>query len=348
MNVETEGVFDSSHFDLFLVDKFVKLAMRNAMSIMMDYVWVPGHLRTLNDFILFFRGDFATSILSLLSNDRQSEALNVLLLSLQSVTNGSLYTNKLTGEHLLDRIDLQMKTGLDKSNVQLSYKVDSPLNFLLNPESISNYRRISQILWKLKCCEYHLSDNWKKSRQQFSFDFDSRLSRLQNTLRHLILTTIHTLNEFVSTDVILVSGRKLEDSMKNVSDIDELLELHQKHIRNLMKSTLLTDEFIEIQNAFGLILDTANKFNDLEDEIESIYDNYIDEIQNTDKFEEESEVIIQRMKNDLSDAYFQIEGLKEEFQNRVNELYELAAQGSNSLELQRLELRLLFCCENKL
>ena len=77
-------------------------------------------------------------------------------------------------------------------------------------------------------------------------------------------------------------------------------------------------------------------------------DNYIDEIQSIDNFEEESEAIIQRMKSDLSDAYFQIEGLNEEFQTRVSGLYELAAQGTDSVELQRLELRLLFCCENKL
>ena len=200
----------------------------------------------------------------------------------------------------------------------------------------------------LKCCENHLSANWKKSRQQISFDFDSKLSRLQSKLRHSILTTIHTLNEFVYKYVILVSGCQLEDSIKNIHDIDDLLVLHQNHVKNLMRNTLLTDEFIEFQNAFGLILETANKFNDLEDEIESIYDNYIDEIQSTDNFEEESEAIIQRMKSDLSDAYFQIEGLNEEFQTRVSGLYELAAQGTDSVELQRLELRLLFCCENKL
>jgi len=111
----SEGEFEGRKFTTDLVSGFSAQAMKNAMKIMMEHVWVPGHLRTLNDFILFFRGDFASALFQTLCGDRRSEALNALLVPLKLCTSGAAYTNRVTGERLMERIDLQMKATTNRT-----------------------------------------------------------------------------------------------------------------------------------------------------------------------------------------------------------------------------------------
>jgi hypothetical protein len=161
----SEGNFEGREFSLRLVNIFYSEAMRYAMRILMESVWIPGHLRALHDFILFFRGDFASTLFSILSNERWAESLNLLVIPLQACAPGASSTNKLTGEKLTERIDLQIKTALDHASMKLVYRVDSPLDTLFDPESLANYRKLSKLLWRFKCCEYHLTARWRTAKR---------------------------------------------------------------------------------------------------------------------------------------------------------------------------------------
>jgi hypothetical protein len=140
--IPSEGNFEGREFSLRLVNIFYSEAMRYAMKILMESVWISGHLRTLHDFILFFRGDFASTLFAILTNERWSESLNLLVIPLQACATGEAYTNGVTGEKLTDRIDLQIKTALDQASMKLSYRVDSPLDTLFDPESLANLPKI--------------------------------------------------------------------------------------------------------------------------------------------------------------------------------------------------------------
>jgi hypothetical protein len=90
---------------------FYSEAMRCAMRILLESVWISGHLRMLHDSILSFRGDLASRLFDILTNERESEALNPRIIPLQAYSTGTIYTNRLTGKKLADRIDFQIKTG---------------------------------------------------------------------------------------------------------------------------------------------------------------------------------------------------------------------------------------------
>jgi hypothetical protein len=344
--IPSEGVFEGKQFSLQLVPVFSDEAMRNAMRIMTEYVWLAGHVRALHDFILFFRGDFASALFRNLNSDRRGDTLNLLLIPLQSCTNGISYTNRVTGERLTDRIDLQIKSIVDQTSMRLSYKVDSPLDSVFDPESMVNYRRLSQLLWKLKCCEYRLTANWKKARHQLLLSIignDGGLSRRQNIVRHKLLTTVRALNEFVSTDVVLASGKELESWISKVSDFDDLVKRHRIHVNGLMKGTLLATDFIEHYNALGLLTETMNRYADLEDEIEGIIEKMIDDIEDAENFDEDGDRYMKRIRDDLADAAFHVSQLNSEFDDRLEALFALASRKDSPSELQRLELRLMFC-----
>jgi hypothetical protein len=260
-----------------------------------------------------------------------------------------IYTNRITGEKLTDRIDLQIKTALDQTSMRLSYKVDSPLDTLFDPESVRNYGRLSQFLWRLKCCEYHLTANWKKARHQTVLTLvgdDSGLARRQIAVRHKLLTTIRALNEFFSTDVVLASGRGLEASIAEASDIDTLIKKHHLHVNGLMKGTFLSNDSLEHHNAIGLLIETINLYADLEDEIEETINRMLDEIESAENFEEEGDAFIRRIRNELADEAFQISQVNHEFDDRLDAVYRLTARRDAPTELQRLEVRLQFCIQS--
>ena len=344
--IVSEGCFEGKEFNMSLVNVFSAEAMKNTMKIMMDYVWIPGHLRTLNDFVLFFRGDFAVSLFTTINSERRSEALNALLIPLQSCTNGLYYTNKTTGEKLTDRIDLQMKSSYNETSVKLSYTVDSPLNFVFDPESMANYRRLSQLLWKFKCCEYHLTANWKRKKHQTVLAIvgeDNGLSRTLSSVRHKMLTTVRALNEFISTDIVLSNGKDLMESLSSIHDLDTLITKHRMHVNTLMRGTLLANDFLEHQNALGLLIETINKYADLEDEIESIIDRMLDDIEHAENFDEEGDAFIQRIHEELADAKYQVYLVNSDFEERVEKLHALTSRKDAPNELRRLNIRLAFC-----
>lgn len=344
--VETESKFDGERFELKFVDQFAKQAMKNAIIIMKDFVWISGHLKTLNDFILYNRGDFSSSLYQHLFGENKSDSLNVLTETLQFVTDGGSYTNPLTKEKLIDRIDFKMKTQVDQE-IKLAYKVNAPLDSILDPESLSNYYQLSQLIWKLKCSEFVLNSNWKRSKRQDLADYDEyeRISRKQNIVRHSMLTTIRAINEFISTDVILSNVQKLNEAFRKADDFDNLLKLHTHHVNTLMKNTLMTNEFADHQNALKSLLDVIKQFNDLEEEIENTYDLLTDALSGDADggISADASAAIERIIDDLNEDEERITDLNNEFNEKLSELYKLTSGKATSIELQQLELRILFC-----
>jgi hypothetical protein len=345
----SEGNYEGREFSLRLVNTFYSEAMRYAMRILMESVWISGHLRTLHDFILFFRGDFASTLFSILSNERWAESLNLLAIPLQACAPGSSYTNKETGEKLTDRIDLQIKTALDHASMKLSYRVDSPLDTLFDPESLANYRKLSQFLWRFKCCEYHLTAGWRKAKRQQILSLigdHSNLSRRQNMVRHRMLTTIRAFNEFFSTDVVLSGGRILEAQVPEIHDIDTLIRRHHLHVNGLMKGTFLTDEFLAHRDAIGRLVQTVDLYAELEDEIDTLIDRMLDRIEDSEDFADEGDTLIRKFKAEVEDVAHQVSQLGHEFDDRLDAVYALASRKEAQTELQRLEVRLKYCIGN--
>ena len=351
--VETESHFSGKKFEMKFIDQYSKQSMKNVMIVIQDYVWISGHLKTLNDFILFFRGDFSSSLFRLLTSDRKSETLNVLIETLRAITSGTSYTNSKTKEKLIDRIDFQMKSRIDQSSIKLTYRVDSPLDSIFDPESLNNYYTISQLIWKLKCSEFYLSSNWKRSRRPNSDFIDGydRISRLQNIIRHSMLTTVRAINEFISTDVIHSSCQHFNQYLSKANDFDDLLKQHREHVNSMMRNTLLTNEYINLQGALARLLEIISNFNQFENEFENAYDAILESLMGNDDFqtyfdddpEETPEDKFTRILRFIKKSSKKLKYIGIEFNNRLNELYQLTSENSSSIELQRLELRLLLC-----
>ena len=163
-----------------------------------------------------------------------------------------------------------------------------------------------------------------------------------------MLTTIRAINEFISTDVILSNCQKFNEAFEKTDDFDSLLKLHRSHVNAMMRNTLMTNEFSEHQNALGGLLEVINNFNELEKEIENNYDRLFDELSdNNDNSMVDTDAIINRIIADLGEENERISEISAEFDEKLGALYKLSSGKANSIELQRLELRLLFCMPRK-
>jgi hypothetical protein len=158
-----------------------------------------------------------------------------------------------------------------------------------------------------------------------------------------MLTTIRAFAEFFSTDVVIAGGKDLESKLPMIHDIDTLIKKHHLHVNSLMKGTLLTNEFLDHQNAIAMLVEAVNRYAALEDAIEGIIDQMLDRIDDSENFAEDGDVLIHRFREELQDSAYQVSQILREFDDRLDAVYSLASRKDAPAELQRLEVRLSFC-----
>lgn len=331
-------------FDLSMVPKYSRHAMDAMMFLMMNTVWIPGHMKVIYDFLLFSRGEFASAIFKTFSTKmHKDDGASLLKKSLKAVTNGLLYTNPETGENLLDKIDLQIKNIalLSPQTISLSYKVEAPEDAILDEASISRYLRMSQLIWKLKCIEMQLSSNWKiaQKAENLSDFWTPELLRNLDLCRHIMLFTVHSITEYFQLDIILCRRTEFEQQMENEHDFDQLFRLHRTHIKRLMTGLLLSSELKDQYGAFGDLITTCVKFINFESDISRKIDDILDNIANCSDFDEN---FIDAIREDVEEIGNINREMIIEFQNCVEILYNSLSDAPNVLELKYLELRLRF------
>ena len=353
--LKTEGVWNSKNgekFDIPMVNYYAQEAMKNAMNLLMKFVWVPGNLQTIYSFLLFNRGDLALELYRSCFTSVKGGVTSVLHRSLhQLIDNYRASINPITKENLTHRIDISIdkvpEEEIDPLEISLTYNIDSPLDMVCDPKSMRNYKQLSQLLWRLKCCEFRLNACWKRARlpsflaevQEVGFD------RLQNGMRHTMIITIRAINEFLSTDVVLSGHHQLLADLDKAEDIDSVLKIHQVHMNHLMKNTLLTKTFSKQRKALFEMIQIIFQYNDLEDELENLNDDLVNKMLNDSISDQGNDAIafIDQMRKNLSDLTYQLKDVYDDFNQKLLDLYYLIHESDDSMELQRLKFRLLFC-----
>ncbi|KAK4054302.1 Microtubule-nucleating Tub4p (gamma-tubulin) complex component [Microbotryomycetes sp. JL221] len=214
------------------------------------------HLAGLKDFLLLGKGDFIETLMENLgpSLDRPANLLyrHNLTATLETALRHSMTTSTSTlfdQNDVVRRLDARMlefnqgEIGWDVFT--LEYKVDSPLDTVLDPKSMLGYQRMFKHLWFIKRVEYNLnliqrrlitsSKNLFKKLKNLNQDFHSTRLSLQQ-----MLFFVKQFQYYCHLEVIGCSWQSFEQFVsKRSGDLDSLIEAHQTYLERLISKALL-------------------------------------------------------------------------------------------------------------
>ena len=224
------------------------------------------HLKALKAYLLLGQGDFADQLMeSLLTNlSRPANTLyrHNLTATLEAAVRSS--NARYDPPDVLRRLDARMmeyshgEIGWDVFT--LEYKVDAPIDTVIDPESMEKYLKIFHHLWKMKRVEGALSESWNRiacgarsflgpaikgvrRRSSAHSDVLERLEREWHQIRIVLSEMIHFIRQlqaFCQLEVIECSWKELMDFVtKKEGDLDGLIQAHRNYLDRMVKKVLL-------------------------------------------------------------------------------------------------------------
>lgn len=335
-------------FELSMVDYYATESMKSLMSMMMKVVWIPGHLKVVQDFILFARGDFASVLYKNFNESVDGDAPTLLLQAIHSITQSNDYTNPITKEVLTDRIDMQKKWSVQPTAPEalIVYLVNPPIDAFLGKSVLDQYDLIGHLIWKLKCCECQLGFDWRNARQLQMMEVVGFKSRVFCVLRHLMVYTIRTLLEYLSTDIILVNWKLMETKMNQTDNFDELFDIHKEYLSNLLKGSFQTTEFEDQKKAVDELCHTIGEFTDIEQEFEAIYLSILNQMKKNEKWMKRENPFFTKTIQEIQELNQRVREIYGQFNEQLAGFYLLSYDNTESIQMNQLEVRLRSCVAN--
>lgn len=226
------------------------VASQRLFSVFFTKFRLLDHLRALKDYLMLGKGDFVEILMETLGPSLSKPANTLYRHDLTATLETALKGSTSARDHpdTLRRLDARMleftQGELGWDVFTLEYKVEAPLDTVLDPKAMDSYSKMFKHLWQIKRVEYSLSQIWRRLMtgartflrvQGLGFDFhQTRIS-----LGEMIFF-IRQLQYYCHLEVIGCSWQVLEEFVeKKEGDLDSLIEAHRTYLQRLVTKALL-------------------------------------------------------------------------------------------------------------
>ena len=132
---------------------------------------------------------------------------------------------------------------------QLDYRVNdlAPLSTIFTQEVMNDYLKIFSFMWKLKKIQHSLSLAWGETmanRTAFSRlpgDLQSKFHRF-NLAHHEMAHFVQNVHNYILVEVLESAWTVFLQKLKAAADLDELIILQRKFVRDILDKALLSDQ----------------------------------------------------------------------------------------------------------
>ncbi|KAF9567322.1 gamma-tubulin complex, DGRIP91/SPC98 component [Agrocybe pediades] len=234
------------------IDAAYQLASQRLFEVFIDKFKLLDHLSALKSFLLLGHGDFADQLMETLgpslSRPAQSLYRHNLTANLETAIRSSNAQKDPTD--VLRRLDARMleyshgEIGWDVFT--LEYKVDPPLDTVLDNGAMEKYLKLFRHLWQMKRIEKALDTGWLRvtgSARTFIQlpEYESEWHKIRVTL-HEMIHFIRQLEAYCRLEVIECSWNSLLEFLnKKDGDLDALIEAHRSYLERTTKKILLVN-----------------------------------------------------------------------------------------------------------
>ncbi|KAF7355351.1 Spindle pole body component [Mycena sanguinolenta] len=232
------------------IDAAYQIASHRLFDVFLDKFNLLDHLRALKHYLLLGHGDFADQLMEALgpSLTRPANALfrHNLTATLETAIRSSNAQND--PPDVLRRLDARMleyshgEIGWDVFT--LEYKVDAPIDTVLDPDSMVKYLKLFNHLWQMKRIEGALNVGWMRiAGGARTFLRVPELDPQWHQIRIVMAEMIHFMRQmqaYCQLEVIECSWKVLLDFLnKKEGDLDAMIEAHRAYLDRMVKKVLL-------------------------------------------------------------------------------------------------------------
>ncbi|KAG1754022.1 gamma-tubulin complex, component 3 [Suillus paluster] len=232
------------------IDSAYNTASARLFEVFTEKFRLLDHLSALKHYLLLGYGDFAEQLMEALGPSLARPANTLYRHNLTATLETAIRTSSAQNDppDVLRRLDARMleythgELGWDVFT--LEYKVDAPLDTLLDPGSLEKYKRIFAHMWAMKRVEGALSSGWMKVAG--AGRVGGRLEELEYDWHQIRITTsemIHFMRQmqaYTQLEVIECSWKGLmEFFAKREGDLDAMIDAHQLYLDRMVKKVLL-------------------------------------------------------------------------------------------------------------
>uniref|UniRef100_A0A182JPY8 Gamma-tubulin complex component n=1 Tax=Anopheles christyi TaxID=43041 RepID=A0A182JPY8_9DIPT len=258
--------FDQSYIDE--IEEAYNFASSSLLNLIMNKYDLMGRLLSVKRYFLLQQGDFITEFMDAVEEDlrKNVDTLHpIRLANLLDVTLG-LSSAKYDEYHddlktmllpygivtqiskIVNNEDAFVDTLSDTSQLKgiecftFTYKAQWPVSIVLNLWTISKYQMIFRQLFYLKYVERILCRVWIANNETRQFAPNpAKLYRSAFTLRQKMLIAIQSFESYMMIEVIEPNWHIFYQNMKQVKNIDDVMNYHQDFLDQCLKNCMLTE-----------------------------------------------------------------------------------------------------------
>ncbi|EZA59060.1 gamma-tubulin complex component 2 isoform X2 [Ooceraea biroi] len=252
------------------IDRAYSEAARKLLEVLMKENDLMGRLRSVKSYFLLAQGDFVVQFMNLCEAELNKSMYDVVLHRLASLLEVALrmstadsdpYKDDLKPELLPYDLQYQMfrilsiqtrdekeyclqagKTLTGLEAFVFNYDVKWPVSLIINRKAIACYQMLFRQLFYCKHVERQLCRVWVSNKIAKTFTHEVAMAYRQAfSLRQRMLDCIQHLEYYMMVEVVEPNWVKFINKMSKVSNVDDVLSVHQDLQDCYLKECMLTD-----------------------------------------------------------------------------------------------------------
>ncbi|TFK43488.1 gamma-tubulin complex DGRIP91/SPC98 component [Crucibulum laeve] len=232
------------------IDAAYRVASHRLFEVFLDKFKLLDHLSALKNYLMLGHGDFSDQLMDALGPSLAKPANTLyrhnLTATLETAIRSSNAQND--GTDVLRRLDARMleyshgEIGWDVFT--LEYKVDAPIDTVLDPDSMEKYLKLFRHLWQMKRIEIALNKGWMRvTGGARTFLRVPELEPEWHKIRLIMAEMVHFIKQmqaYCRLEVIECSWKILIEFLnKKEGDLDAMIEAHRSYLDRVVKKILL-------------------------------------------------------------------------------------------------------------
>ncbi|KAI9513347.1 gamma-tubulin complex DGRIP91/SPC98 component [Russula earlei] len=255
------------------IDAAYRIASQRLFDIFFDKFRLLDHFRALKNYLLLGHGDFADQLMETIGPSLSRPANSLYRHNLTATLETAIRSSNAQKDppDVLRRLDARMleysqgEIGWDVFT--LEYKVDAPLDTVLDPDSMVKYLKLFNHLWKMKRIESTMTKGWVRTAGATkAFVRIPELEPEWHKIRLITAEMIHFIRQMAAycyLEVIECSWKALMDFInEKEGDLDALISAHRVYLDRMVKKLLLLSSkagreeglLNQVKEAFSLML----------------------------------------------------------------------------------------------
>ncbi|XP_073830310.1 gamma-tubulin complex component 6 isoform X2 [Musca autumnalis] len=254
----------------------LELVNNEVMRMFLHDLKVLDHFRSLRNYFFMMDGEFGSIICDgiigkLEAGAKPEKLLNYQILhSILDTALGASITGKDKNAENLSFIvsDVPDKFELSSpdvlNNLSLSYRINWPLNLILNPETLEQYANIFKYLVRVRRISWILERSYqilKENVKQHGKDIlRSPQYRHVQLIRHKFYHFVVHLQNHITSNALQASWKTFKDELISAKSIEDIYRKHATYIKRILFLCMLNKRSAEFYNAIDNIFKISIRF----------------------------------------------------------------------------------------